>query len=79
MYAKLNINIFSQVSDTHAYETRHGALLRIPSQKTATFKHSPKYNCVSMYEILPKHMREINYQNDFKKDNYKLSIRKCFL
>lgn len=78
MYTKQNINVFSQVSDTHAYGTRHGALLRIPTHTTSKYRHSPKYNCINIYNMLPKHLREINCPKLFKIGIKKFLLEKSF-
>lgn len=67
IYTKCNIHVFSKASDTHEYKTRHGQLLSIPSHRTSIFKHSARYNCVSIYNALPKQLREISCPKLFTK------------
>lgn len=66
MYTKQNLDLFGKISDGHSYLTRHGELLSIPSHKTTTFKHSPLYNCISLYNALPITLRQINSTKLFK-------------
>lgn len=66
MYTKQNLDMFVKISDNHAYHTRHGKLLSIPTHKTTVYKQSPWYNCISLYNSLPNTVREISSTKLFK-------------
>lgn len=74
MYVKKNMNLFEKLNNNHDYQTRHGDCLSIPRHSTASFKRSPKYNCISFYNNLPVEIKNIeNY------DKYKKAIKQMLL
>lgn len=67
-FAKKNLHLFDTNSAVHDYSTRHGNLLRIPLYNTTTFKHSPTYNCIILYNKLPDNIKSISNYLIFKRE-----------
>lgn len=77
MFVKRNRELFNN-SLAHNHNTRHGDLLRIPPHKTSTYKNSPLYNCIVLYNKLPAEIRNINNFTKFKNTCKNLLVMGCF-
>lgn len=66
-FVKQNLHIFQKSNENHSYNTRHGDLLSIPKHRTTTFKLSPLYNCIILYNSLPNEIKCITRYENFKK------------
>ena len=65
-FAKNNLALFTKRSAYHNYPTRDGNLLSVPSHHTSSFKRSSMYNCITLYNALPKNIRDIHDNLKFK-------------
>lgn len=65
-FTKNNMGFFEKRGNSHNYATRHGDLLNIPRHNTSAFKKSPYYNCIILYNALPKEIRDISGYTQFR-------------
>lgn len=78
IFVKKNEILFTLNSFTHSHNTRHGNLLRIPAHKTSTYKNSPIYNCIVLYNKLSDEIRGINNITLFKNKIKEILIAGAF-
>ena len=67
MHVHKNKNDFVTLNNNHFHNTRHGNTLSIPSHKTTSFKHSPLHKCITIYNKLPNHIKNIQNENKFRR------------
>lgn len=77
IFAKNNLHSFPTAADNHIHNTRNKELLSIPAHKAANFKKSLHYNCVVLFNTLPKTVKDMNLAS-FKKEIKNLLLRHAF-
>lgn len=78
MYARKNMSLFTKRDECHTYNTRHAELLDIPRHNTTKFKHSPHYNCITLYNSLPENIRKIKIYKNYKTETKNLLLKGGF-
>lgn len=67
MFLKNNPKYFVNLGSFGEYEIRNTDKYLFPSHRTTLFQKSPLYNCIKLYNFLPKHLRALP-KTRFKKE-----------
>uniref|UniRef100_A0A6P7FDY2 Uncharacterized protein LOC114329347 n=1 Tax=Diabrotica virgifera virgifera TaxID=50390 RepID=A0A6P7FDY2_DIAVI len=78
LYVKQEINTFPVNADNHYYNTRSAESLRVPKHRTSKFQNSFRYMGLTLYNHLPKAVKEIPLSTKFKNNVKDLLIRKAY-
>lgn len=78
LFAKNNLADFGTLSETHNYNTRHGSVLKIPPHRTSSYKRSPEYNAITLFNKLPQHIKNISNILIYKKAIKNLLLKNCY-
>lgn len=77
-YVKKNMDLFVKRNQYHSYDTRNGELLSVPKHRTTNYEHSPKYNCIILYNSLPLELRNITNFIRYKRAVKELLVKGGF-
>ena len=64
-----NRSYFADDTYNHDYTTRNKMQsFQYPKHRLSLYEKSPKYKSIQMYNILPKYLRSITAERDFKRE-----------
>lgn len=67
-----------KISDSHSYQTRHGALFRTPKHKTKLYENCPMFAGIRLFNSLPVSIKNECGHRSFKNKLKNLLCEKAY-
>lgn len=78
IFAYQNGHLFPTNAQNHTYATRNCDSFRMPLHRTSGYERSPYYACISVYNRLPKQIKDSKVIHNFKSRLKQYLANECF-
>lgn len=78
LFVKNNLELFHRHNSIHNYDTRSADNIYINNFRLSLYKKSALYTCSTIYNMLPKSIKDVNNHTKFKRELRSFLCSNCF-